>query len=76
MLWHAIRDLPHSVLVYRGVWDQSGPGSSRAWSATTGTSATLVPFHWALFRQSRGGRQGPRRGVRVRDGQGTAEVAA
>jgi len=26
MLWHAIRDLPHSVLVYRGVWDQSGPG--------------------------------------------------
>jgi len=52
MLWHAIRDLPHSVLVYRGVWDQSGPGFLTRVVRDHGHFRDVVPFHWALFEQS------------------------
>jgi hypothetical protein len=51
MLWHAIRDLPHSVLVYRGVWDQSGPGFLTRVVRDHGHFRDVVPFHWALFEQ-------------------------
>ena len=69
MLWHAIRDLPHSVLVYRGVWDQSGPGFLTRVVRDHGHFRDVVPFHWAIFEQDRRERQGPRRGVRLRAGQ-------
>lgn len=52
MLWHAIRDLPHSVLVYRGVWDQSGPGFLTRVVRDHGHFRDVVPFHWALFEQA------------------------
>ena len=51
MLWQAIRDLPHSVLVYRGVWDQSGPGFLSRVIRDHGHFRDVVPFHWALFEQ-------------------------
>jgi len=43
--------VPHSVLVYRGVWDQSGPGFLTRVVRDHGHFRDVVPFHWALFEQ-------------------------
>jgi len=39
------------VLVYRGVWDQSGPGFLTRVVRDHGHFRDVVPFHWALFEQ-------------------------
>jgi len=50
-MWHCVRDLPHSVVVYRGIWDQSGGGFLTRVIRDHGHFRQFVPFHWSLFGQ-------------------------
>ena len=51
-LWHCVRDLAHSILVYRGIWDQTGPGYLTRVINEHGHFRDVVPYHWGLFEQS------------------------
>ena len=45
-------DLAHSILVYRGIWDQTGPGYLTRVVNEHGHFRDVVPYHWGLFEQS------------------------
>jgi len=51
-LWHCVRDLAHSILVYRGIWDQTGTGYLTRVVNEHGHFRDVVPYHWGLFEQS------------------------
>ncbi|GAB4543714.1 MAG: hypothetical protein Tsb0013_00030 [Phycisphaerales bacterium] len=51
-LWHCVRDLAHSILVYRGIWDQTGPGYLTRVINEHGHFRDVVPYHWGLFEQA------------------------
>lgn len=52
-MWHAVRDLPHSVYTYRGVWDQTGAGFLSRVIDGHGHFRHWVVFHWSLFNLPR-----------------------
>ena len=52
-LWHCVRDLVHSILVYRGIWDQTGPGYLTRVINEHSHFRDVVPYHWGLFEQSK-----------------------
>lgn len=51
-IWHCVRDLPHSVAVYRGVWDQTGPGFLSRVVREHGHFRDVTAYHWALTEQA------------------------
>ncbi len=52
-MWHAVRDLPHAVYTYRGVWDQTGAGFLSRVIDGHGHFRHWVVFHWSLFNLPR-----------------------